>query len=112
MNVNLWIAGGLMVLGLILGYFFRRFVASHQKASLEREAREQSETAKTKAKEIVLTAKDKAATILTEASKEESQRKQDIRRLEDRLLKREDSLDKQNDNINQLAKLEKSDGDF
>lgn len=108
MNVDLWIVGGLMVLGLILGYFFRRFVAFRQKTSLEREAQEQSETAKTKAKEIVLTAKDKAATILTEASKEERQRKQDIRRLEDRLLKREDSLDKQKDNIEtQIQQQEK-----
>lgn len=91
MNLTPWLAGGL--LGLVVGYLVKTFLAKRLKNVLEKKAEEQLEAAKTKAKEIIVEAKAKASSILEEVSKEEKIRKNELRQLEERLLKREDFLD-------------------
>ena len=92
-------AGGLLILGIVLGYFLRRSLALQQASSLERKAQEELTSADSKAKEVVLAAKDKAASIIAEAQKEERERKQELRHLEERFLKKEDVLEKQKSEV-------------
>src|SRR3989344_4924728 len=94
-GLNPLVGLGLLVLGAVIGYFVRRTLALSQLSSLERKTREELESAESKAKETVLTAKSEAATIIEEAQKEERERKQELRVLHERLLNKEDSLDKE-----------------
>jgi len=94
MNPNILLAAG-FVLGIVLGYFVRIWIALRKRGSLESKAQEQLETAKSEAKETVLVANEKAAAIIAEAQKEERERKQDLRKLEDHLLKKETLLERQ-----------------
>lgn len=90
---NPFLLVGLTFLGLLLGYGLRIFLVAQHKKSLETRVQEIYSQAETKAKEIVISAKDKAAAIVNEAVKEERLRKQELRRLEERLIKKEDALD-------------------
>ncbi len=92
MNSSILIAGA-AVLGLIIGYLARVTAAKRLQNSLEKKAETELEEAKSKAKEAVLTAKDEATSIIAEAQKEEKERKQELRHLEERLIKKEDGLD-------------------
>ncbi|MEK7542726.1 MAG: ribonuclease Y [Patescibacteria group bacterium] len=94
MITNPLFVGVIAVLCIALGYGIRFFFARRSKESFERKLEEEFESARAKAKELVVSAKDSAASILMEAQKEERERKQDVRRLEERLLKREDSFEK------------------
>jgi ribonuclease Y len=93
MNITTWLAGG--ILGLVIGYIIRSYLAKRLKDSIEKKAEEKIESAKREAKEIIIEAKTKAASILEEASKEEKNRKNELKKIEERLLKREDFLDQQ-----------------
>lgn len=94
MNPNILLAAG-FVLGIVLGYFARIWIALRKRGSLESKTQEQLETAKSEAKETVLAASEKAAAIIADAQKEERERKQDLRKLEDHLLKKEALLERQ-----------------
>lgn len=85
--------GGLVLLGLAIGYFIRLFIAGQQLQSLESKSKDLFSQTEAKAKEIVVEAKDKAAAIIDAAVQEEKDRKSELRRFEERLLKKEDSLD-------------------
>ncbi|TSA44279.1 ribonuclease Y [bacterium] len=87
------LAGGLAALGIIIGYSLRLGIAKRLHSSLERKTEQELEAARSQSKEIVLDAKTQAASVLAEAQKEERERKQEVRRLEERLLKKEDSLE-------------------
>lgn len=103
MNSNIELAAGLLALGVVIGYFLRLWTALRQRSSSEFKAQEQLEAAKSEAKEIILSAKDSAAAILADAQKEEKERKHDLRRLEEHLLKKESALEKQQSEIDSLS---------
>ncbi len=92
-NPLLWIA--LVASGLIAGYFVRQLIAVRQSDSIEQKIKKQFDEAKSKAKEIVLDAQDKSAGILEEIKKEERERKIQLDRLEERLIKKEELTEKQ-----------------
>jgi ribonuclease Y len=87
------LAVGAAVLGLIVGYVARVAAAKRLRSSLEKKAVAELEEAKSKAKEVVVAAKDEATSIIADAQKEEKERKQELRQLEERLIKKEDNLD-------------------
>lgn len=95
MNPNILLAAGFIVLGIVLGYFLRLWTALRSRDSLESKSQEQLSAAKSEAKEIILAAKDEAAKALAEVQKEERERKQDLRRLEEHLLKKESAIDRE-----------------
>ncbi len=74
----------LAFVGFIVGYFVRQFISSKKEGSIEQKIKKQLEEAELKSKEII-----------TNAQKEERERKLQISRLEERLLKKEESLEKQ-----------------
>jgi len=83
---------GLIILGLIAGYFIRHSLAARQLNSLENKLKEEIRRAKNEAQDIVLEAKNKAVALLDEAKKEERERKASLDRLEERLLKKDEEL--------------------
>ncbi len=104
MNSNIIpLTAGILVLGALIGYFIRTIVSLRRKGSLETKAEEQIEAAKSEAKEIVIAAKDNAARILEDAQNEERERKRDLRRLEEHLLKKETFIEKQQSDIDALS---------
>lgn len=87
------IGGFALLIGALLGYFLRQVLAVRQVHSIERKIKARLESAKNEAKELVLSAKDRATAIVDEAKNEEKQRKLQLVKLEEHILKREESLD-------------------
>jgi ribonuclease Y len=88
----LWLVAGLVVGGLV-GYAIQKFVASKRVESAESKAQDLLKQANNKQKEILLSAKDKALQIIEGAKNEEQRQQQEVRRLQERLEKREGLFD-------------------
>ena len=91
-NPLVWAA---LLLGIAAGYFIRQAIAQRQVNSVEQRLKNWLEDAKTQAKEVVLDAKERAAKLLEEVKGEEKLRKSQLDKLEERILKKEESLEKQ-----------------
>ena len=88
MDITIAVAAAAFVVGFVARVWFAKRAAS----SLERGLKVRRERAETEAKEVVVAAKDTAASILVESQKEARERTQEVRRLEERVQKREDAL--------------------
>src|SRR3989344_2227469 len=91
-NPLVWAA---LLLGVLAGYFIRQFSAQRQADSAEQKIKNWLEEAKTQAKELVLDAKERASKLLEEVKTEEKARKVQLDKLEERLLKKEEGMEKQ-----------------
>ncbi len=92
--MNIAIIGAFSALfGVVAGYFFRQFIAKNQLDTAESRASKIIEESKIKSKELLVNAKDKAVKALEEIKKEERKRKDDIERVEKRLEKKEEDLE-------------------
>jgi len=91
--------GALILVGLAAGYFIRQLISVRKASSVEKKIREQLENARGKAKEIVLDAQNKATDILEEIKKEEREQKSQLSRLEERLLKKEEVLEQERNDL-------------
>ena len=103
-NIDPLVIGIVLVLGAVAGYFARQWLALKLQNSLENKAQKEIAAAEGKVKDILLEAKDKAASILIDIQKEERERKQELRRLEERLLKKEDSLEAEHSDLEKEIK--------
>jgi len=83
-----------LLIGVLLGYFVRQTIAKKQLQTAEGKIEKMNEEAEKKIQEITLTAKNKAVEILEQAKKQEKERENQILRTEQRLEKREETLDK------------------
>lgn len=88
----LWV---FLALGVAIGYFARQFVAQKQANSAEQKIKNWLDEAKSQAKEVVLDAKERAAKLLEEVKTEEKVRTVQIDKLQERILKKEEQLEKQ-----------------
>ena len=84
-----------LVLGAVIGYFIRQQVAQRQANSAEQKVKNWLEEAQSKAKEVVLDAKERAAKLLEEVKGEEKARNVQLDKLQERLLNKEEQLEKQ-----------------
>ena len=84
----------LVFLGVFIGYAIRELVSRTIATSSEVKVRHLLETAKQEAKEVLLEAKDKGVKILEEAKSEEKEQRIALKRVEERLILREETLDK------------------
>ncbi len=89
-NITPLIAG--ILAGLIAGYFIRYALAARKKESLERSWEEKIRKAKDEAQDIVLQAKNKAVAVLDEAKTEEKNRRTELEKTEESLLKRSEII--------------------
>ncbi|MBI2052959.1 MAG: DUF3552 domain-containing protein, partial [Candidatus Ryanbacteria bacterium] len=84
----------LFSLGAAIGYLSRKFIAQHQKNSVELTIQKQLLDAKAEAQNTILEAKTKAAEILEEIKEGEKIRETDLYKREERVAKKEEHLDK------------------
>lgn len=89
-NMNIIFALLAGVLGIALGYIVRQMIAQKQAGSLERKIKKKIE----EARQIVEQANTKAKEIIDRSDEEQRERKRDILKSEQLLLKREELLDK------------------
>ncbi len=87
------------MIGLFIGYLVRQQIALRNVNSIEQQTKIKVEKAEDEAKNIVLSAKGKAADIFEEVKKEEKERKIQIDRMEERIIKKEEVLEKQSSNL-------------
>jgi ribonuclease Y len=87
-------AGGAGVLGIIIGYFLRWLVSVGKKGSMELTVKQILLDAKAEAQHITEEAEKKANIGLEEIKREEKQKTFELKRLEDRLIKKDELLDK------------------
>ncbi|MFA7209555.1 MAG: ribonuclease Y [Parcubacteria group bacterium] len=88
-----------LAIGASSGYYIRQVIAKNQLDTAEAKASKVVEEAEKKSQEVVIEAKSKAVNILEEAKKKELEREKQIMRLEERLEKRETTLDGKMDEI-------------
>jgi len=83
-----------ILIGVPLGYLFRKKVANIQAGTVENKLQKLIEDSKAEAKNIVLSAKEEGVRILEEVKKEEKEREVQLSKHEERISNREDFLDK------------------
>lgn len=91
MEILIAVIAGLVGIGL--GYFIRKQIATSRANTVEARAEKLLIEAKTKEQEIVLAAKDRADKILDEAKQEEQRNRAELREQQSRLNKRESMFD-------------------
>ncbi len=83
-----------IALGIAVGYFLRKQVAQARSNTIESIAEKRLTEVKNKEQELLLGAKEKAIKIIDEAKNEENARRQEIKKLQERVEQRENMFDK------------------
>ncbi len=94
------------VIGLIVGggagYFYRVKVVDEKNKQLEEKKKKLLADAENTAKEKILKAKHDALKLIEDSKKEERQKRDELNKIENKLLKKEETLDKRIDNTEKL----------
>jgi ribonuclease Y len=80
--------------GIAIGYIARKTIAQNNANSVEATAEKRIAEAKAQEKEIILEAKDKAIKLIDEAKQEANDRREEIKKMQERLEQRENMFDK------------------
>ncbi len=106
LNTTALVVGSLslIVLGLFLGYLVRLFISKRQFSSAEEKFKKILERAKQESQEIIIAAKNEALSIKSETVKEEKEKQEVIRKIEERILKKEEQLDLRADDYQRKEK--------
>lgn len=83
----------LIAIGIILGYFLRLFLTKKKLSGAVTRAEKATTEAKQQAKEIIIAAKNEALNVKGEAVKEEKDRLEGLRKIEEKIFKREEQLE-------------------
>ncbi|OHA58845.1 MAG: ribonuclease Y [Candidatus Vogelbacteria bacterium RIFOXYD1_FULL_44_32] len=97
------LAGTAGIGGIVIGYFLRWLVTLGQKGSMELTIKQTLLDAKDKAQQIIADAEKDSAETLAEARKKESEKEASLKKLEDRLLTKDETLDKRQSDIDTEA---------
>lgn len=93
-----------LIVGVGIGYLVRQIIISNEVSSVEEKVRKKIEEGEIKSKEIILKAQEKAAQILEDIKNEEKERKRQLDKMEARLIKKEELLDKESIEIREREK--------
>ncbi|MBC7247790.1 MAG: ribonuclease Y [Actinobacteria bacterium] len=97
-----------LLVGVIVGYLSRKFMAEAKISSAEEEARrivqEAEKVSETKKREAMVEAKDEIFAMRNEAEREIKNRRNELQRFERRLLQREEQLDNRVENLEKREK--------
>ena len=85
----------LILAGFLAGYIAKKYLSAKKEGSVEQIIKKRLEEAELKSKEIIVEAQKKAVDLSEEIKKEEKERKSQLDRVEERLLKREETLERQ-----------------
>ncbi|MEK7626989.1 MAG: Rnase Y domain-containing protein, partial [Patescibacteria group bacterium] len=88
---------GALTVGSVFGYLARQSIARRQIGSIEEKITTMMEVAKTEAKDMIFRAKDRSVKFLEEAKKEEKERMFQLTRQAERVLRKEEALDRKGD---------------
>lgn len=91
-----------LIVGAAAGYLIRRQFALKQSGSVEKRIRKELDDAERKAKDLLLNAETKSAELLAEAKKSEHERHTQIAALENRLMQKEELLEKRSLSVTTL----------
>jgi len=91
--------------GFFGGYLFRQTIAKKKLSTAEGKIEKMTEQATKESQEIILKTKNKAVEILESAKKKEREREDQILRMEQRLEKREELLDRRLDELDNGKKI-------
>jgi ribonucrease Y len=83
-----------LIVGVSVGYFFRKFLATRSLEKIETKIKEVEERVRRQAQEITLEAKEAAIKIIEDAKKEETQRMRELKTAEQKLEDRRSLFDK------------------
>lgn len=92
MEIAWYLAAALV--GIVFGFFIKKFLASRDIESAERKAEDIITSAKQKAQAALLESKEQSLKIIEEAKTEEKERRNSLQDMEARLTKRENLFDK------------------
>lgn len=102
----------LAIAGAVAGYGANQAVTKKKIGSAEDQAKKELSKAKKEATRLVDEARETAATLTEQARKEESTRRKELKDIEQRLLDREESLDRKLDDLDKRTeKLRASEGE-
>lgn len=104
MPIELVLATSGLVFGATVGYFVRHLLAKRRAGSIEQKINSKLEDAEKASRAVVLKAEEKAAGLLSDIRRQEQEQKSQLSNLENRLIKREEVLDK---NLSALGDDEK-----
>ena len=97
------LAGATGALGLALGYLLRWLILSAQKGSMELQVKQTLLEAKDNAQKIVAEAEEEANKITTEAKAKIEEKESQLKKTEDRLINKDELLDKRQADIDKDA---------
>jgi len=95
------------VLGLGIGYYLRLIISLGKKGSVELEIKEMDLTAKEEAKKIITAAEVEGKEVLKKSLREIKEKEDKIQQIENRLIKKEDFLDKRQADIDKEVEVVK-----
>ena len=107
-TTQLLLVAGSLVLGLSAGYVLRRSLAQRQTNSLEGKAKARLEEAEDRARKVIIGAESNAAEIFADIKREERERKTQLDSVEGRLVRREETLEKRESEVQAEAKTLKA----
>lgn len=90
---NLFFVLGIVAVSVAAGFLVSRLLSNYRSGSAEQQAKKKVEEAQASAQDLVLKAKEKAVEILEEAKGEEKARKNQLDKMEERILKKEDQVE-------------------
>lgn len=99
------ITGAVGLGGVVVGYFLRFLVTLGQKGSMELTIKQQLLEAKDQAQKIINEAETQSASILQEAKEKEKEKENQLKKLEDRLLNKDELLDKRQTDLDRETEL-------
>jgi ribonuclease Y len=94
------IGAGVLLLGVLIGYYLRVIVALGKRRSIEIDIKQMMVGAKEEAQRIIDDAKKKSEVKLAETKEEEKKREQEFKETEKRLIKKDELLDERQADIN------------
>jgi len=93
------LGGGVLFVGLTLGYFLRVLILLGKRGSMELTIKSKMLEAETRARGIVAEAEGKASSMLEESKRQINEKEGQLSKLEERLLKKDETLDKRQSDI-------------
>ena len=94
----------LLLLGILIGYTIRQIIAQKNANSIEARLKTKINKVKEETKKLILEAKEKSSKIIEEAERQVKVQKEQLNRFEERLLQKEELLDKRQIELDEKEK--------
>lgn len=99
LKIVILLASAAGLVGIAVGYYLRLVISLGKRGSMELEIKQMQFEAEEEAKRIVLGAEQKATEIMQELKKETKEREDKLKATEERLIKKEDTVDRRQADI-------------